>query len=182
MPITDVFGHAIPETSICRVRGTPPDKPQALNSSAAHKSGSTSALFAVSNLVSMTSNPYAAPSPWLLRVACILATAGLSLLIAILTLNTQVNVPSNFALNDKVYHIAAFGALILPTAILQPRWAPRVGLGVLVYGGIIELIQPSFGRSAAWLDFLANSVGIFAGLILGTLLLSVARRVRARLA
>ena len=130
----------------------------------------------------MTSRPYAAPSPWLLRVLWILATAVLGLVIAVLTLDVQVNVPSNFALNDKVFHMAAFAALVLPTAILQPCWAPRVGLGALVYGGVIELIQPSFGRGAEWLDFLANGVGIFAGLILGTLLRRVARRVRAHLA
>jgi VanZ family protein len=65
---------------------------------------------------------------------------------------------------------------------LQPGWSLRVGFGSLLYGGIIEVIQPSFGRDAEWLDFVANGIGIVAGLILGTVLRRLALRLRAHLA
>jgi len=124
----------------------------------------------------MTSHPQIARSSLLLHVLWILTTACLGLAIGVLTLRGDVHVPSGPALSDKVYHLAGFAALVLPTAILQPGWSLRVGLGSLLYGGIIEVIQPSFGRDAEWLDFIANGIGIVAGLILGRVLRRLALR------
>ena len=33
----------------------------------------------------------------------------------------------------------------------------------MIFGGLIELGQNSFGRQASWADFLANGIGAIAG-------------------
>jgi hypothetical protein len=49
-------------------------------------------------------------------------------------------------------------------------------LGLIVFGGIDELTQPWFDRSAEWLDWLADVAGIGLGLVLGKLWLQYRRR------
>ncbi|WP_188127804.1 VanZ family protein [Ruegeria intermedia] len=68
---------------------------------------------------------------------------------------------------DKVKHIAAFAALILPVAFLRPGKLVWVVLFALFYGAAIELVQPFVGRSRSWGDFLADLAGIAVGLSLG---------------
>ena len=96
---------------------------------------------------------------------------GLTLLIsgviAILTLApvSSKGVPGS----DKMHHFLAFAALAFPLPFVRAGifW-PVVG-AVVVYGGIIELIQPAFGRNAELGDFLADSLGAFVGASLGVL-------------
>lgn len=76
------------------------------------------------------------------------------------------NVPQ-VAGGDKLHHALAFAALVLPCAVARPRAAIPIALGAIAYGGAMELIQPSFGRSAEWLDLLADAVGAVLGVLLG---------------
>ena len=70
---------------------------------------------------------------------------------------------------DKVYHFTAFAALVFPViATGAHRWVWFAPLAI-AFGGAIELIQPYFDRSAEWLDFVANSVGVAFGVVLGRL-------------
>lgn len=90
-------------------------------------------------------------------------TLLLAMAIAIGTLTPQeqaIPAPSGI---DKLMHFAAFAALVLPAAVLRPdllRWLLPVAM---IYGGAIEVIQPSVGRHAEWGDFFANTLGILAG-------------------
>jgi len=62
--------------------------------------------------------------------------------------------------SDKLVHFIAFATLAFPLARTG-----RVGLlpdfiGASAYGGAIELIQPSFNRSADINDWIADVVGV----------------------
>ena len=49
-------------------------------------------------------------------------------------------------------------------------------VGMVVLGGVIELIQPYFQRSGEWLDFVADAVGVALGALTGLLMRAVMRR------
>lgn len=75
---------------------------------------------------------------------------------------------------DKVNHLLAFGSMSVAGRM---GWAPNraalvgVALGLLTYGGFIELVQSQIpGRDAAWDDVLADTVGIAGGLLLAALM------------
>lgn len=68
---------------------------------------------------------------------------------------------------DKANHMLAFAVLgVLGRRAYAGRgWA--VLLGLVAYGGLIELLQGQTGyREADWLDLLADSVGLAAGMAL----------------
>jgi VanZ family protein len=65
---------------------------------------------------------------------------------------------------DKLVHAALFFGLAqawLRGAAGAPRAGVTLGLAVAagLYGGLLELVQPSFGREAEWGDFAADLVG-----------------------
>ena len=67
---------------------------------------------------------------------------------------------------DKVVHLIAFAALAFPLARTGRIGLAPVFIGASVYGGIIELIQPSFGRSADMQDWIADIAGVGLGIVL----------------
>ena len=71
--------------------------------------------------------------------------------------------------SDKVVHLIAFAALAFPLARTGRFGLIPVFVGASVFGGIIELIQPSFGRSADMQDWIANIVGVGLGVVLALL-------------
>lgn len=109
------------------------------------------------------------------RLALIL-TLLIALAIAYGTLSPPGAQGRAWPLTDKQIHALAFALLMLPGALIAPRLARRLAPVALAFGGAIELIQPGFGRSAEWGDFLADGIGIVAGLLLGW----AARRVFTR--
>ncbi len=93
------------------------------------------------------------------------ATVFLALIIAVLTLAPiSPGGPAGF---DKIYHSLAFAALAFPLSFVRPRMAPWIILGVIVYGGTIELIQPFFLRHAEWGDLGADAGGSLLGAAVG---------------
>jgi len=64
---------------------------------------------------------------------------------------------------DKTHHFIAYAALILPTALKQPKYYLIIVFGFLAFSGAIELIQPYVNRYGEWLDMLANSLGLLCG-------------------
>lgn len=96
-------------------------------------------------------------------LVAISATAVLASVIAVFTIaplpDPQIGVPGS----DKVHHLLAFAALAFPLSVARPRLAPWVVLGVVVYGGLIEIIQPHVGRQAEWGDLLADAAGAILG-------------------
>ena len=71
--------------------------------------------------------------------------------------------------SDKLVHFIAFAALAFPLARTG-----RFGLIPVLIGAIIELIQPTFNRSAELSDWIADTLGVLIGIGLGL----VYRRVR----
>ena len=73
--------------------------------------------------------------------------------------------------SDKLVHFIAFAALAFPLARTG-----RFGLIPVLIGAIIELIQPTFNRSAELSDWIADTLGVLIGIGLGL----PYRRVRQR--
>jgi VanZ family protein len=101
------------------------------------------------------------------RTPSLLLSVVLAATIAALTLMPQASMPVGPQGVDKLYHMVAFAALIFPTAMLRPKSCLRFGCLAIVYGGIIEAIQPVFGRSADMSDFWADGLGVAMGIFLG---------------
>ncbi len=106
------------------------------------------------------------------RAVFFVLTAVLAVLIAILTL-APVSVPVTVPSNDKVHHLIAFAALLLPCAFLYRRALYYILPGAILFGGMIELIQPYVGRTGEWADFGADAIGAMLGVAIGLALRSV---------
>ena len=71
--------------------------------------------------------------------------------------------------SDKLVHFVAFAALAFPLARTGRIGLLPVFIGASAFGGAIELIQPSFNRSADVNDWVADIVGVILGIGLGLL-------------
>ena len=78
--------------------------------------------------------------------------------------------------SDKLVHLAAFTALAFPLARTGRIGLLPVFVGASAFGGAIELIQPSFNRSADLNDWVADIVGVILGIGLGLLYHRLRRR------
>ena len=100
------------------------------------------------------------------RSAGLIMTSVCAALIAFLSIGYQNSFGISFG-SDKLLHAIAYTCLVLPMALTQPRsllWFLPIAM---VFGGIIELIQPYFGRSREGLDLVANAAGLGLGSIIG---------------
>jgi VanZ family protein len=70
---------------------------------------------------------------------------------------------------DKVVHLVAFAALAFPLARTGRIGLLPVFIGASAFGGAIELIQPSFNRSAETIDWVADIIGVIIGIACGLL-------------
>ena len=65
---------------------------------------------------------------------------------------------------DKASHVLAFAVLAILGAASYPQRKTPVLLGLVAYGGMIELLQALTGyRSAEWRDLVADGVGVVLG-------------------
>ncbi|MDB9697951.1 VanZ family protein [Planktomarina temperata] len=71
--------------------------------------------------------------------------------------------------SDKLVHLVAFAVLAFPLARTGRFGLLPVFVGASAFGGAIELIQPSFNRSADINDWIADVVGVVLGIGLGLL-------------
>ena len=74
---------------------------------------------------------------------------------------------------DKLEHFTAyFGLASMATLVMgfKPRLAGAF-LGIILFGAMLEILQGYTGRDPDMFDFLANSIGAFAGLGVGALFL-----------
>ena len=69
--------------------------------------------------------------------------------------------------SDKLVHLIAFAALSFPLARTGRVGLAPVFVGASAFGGLIELIQPSFNRSADMSDWIADILGVALGIICG---------------
>ena len=91
---------------------------------------------------------------------------------AVLTVLVLTQTPSRmmpsiiFNVWDKAQHALAFGALAVLGTAGYPRQRIAVAIGLLVFGGAIEIAQWLTGwRQGDWLDLLADAIGIGVALI-----------------
>jgi len=103
------------------------------------------------------------------RMIALALTAILAMLIAYLTL-TPLSAPALFPGVDKIYHIVAFAALMIPSASLYRSVLYYTLPGAILFGGMIEIIQPYVNRSGDMADFVADITGIILGLAIGLVL------------
>ena len=66
--------------------------------------------------------------------------------------------------SDKLVHLIAFAALAFPLARTGRIGLLPVFISASAFGGVIELIQPSFNRSADTKDWIADVVGVILGI------------------
>ena len=71
--------------------------------------------------------------------------------------------------SDKIVHLIAFAALAFPLASTGRIGLIPVFVGASAFGGLIELIQPTFGRSADMQDWIADIAGVVLGIVLALL-------------
>ena len=64
---------------------------------------------------------------------------------------------------DKAYHFMAYFCLAFPLPLSRPRLTIWVVLGIMTYGGLIELVQYIFYREPSWGDSIANGIGVIVG-------------------
>ncbi len=91
-----------------------------------------------------------------------------ALLLAAVALASLLPAPPQVAVGDKVSHLLTYFVLSGWFAVLarDAKILLLSALGLLVYGGLIELLQGMTGyRYAEWADLAANGIGIGAGLL-----------------
>ena len=71
--------------------------------------------------------------------------------------------------SDKLVHLAAFAALAFPLARTSRVSLLLIFIGASAFGGLIELIQPTFNRSADLNDWIADILGVMLGIALGSI-------------
>ncbi|MFD1195223.1 VanZ family protein [Seohaeicola saemankumensis] len=100
----------------------------------------------------------------------LVSTVIIALAIAGLTLTPMTGPEIIGKDSDKLYHLIAFAALTFPSALLHIRLSGQVLVFAILFGGVIEVIQPSVGRSATWGDLIADIIGALFGLVVGRVL------------
>ena len=78
--------------------------------------------------------------------------------------------------SDKILHLIAFAALTFPLARTGRIGLLPVFIGASFFGGVIELIQPNFNRSADVIDWIADAAGAALGITGGLLYRNLRRR------
>ena len=69
--------------------------------------------------------------------------------------------------SDKFVHLIAFAALSFPLSRTGRIGLTPVFVGASAFGGMIELIQPSFNRNADMNDWIADIMGVTLGIACG---------------
>lgn len=96
-------------------------------------------------------------------------SALLILLITVLSLFPIEELPKVQG-NDKLHHFIAYCAAILPVAVARRHLAIWLSPAIVLYSGLIELLQPFSNRYAEWADFGANTLGVITGLCIGMII------------
>tara|TARA_B110000008_G_scaffold254741_1_gene270896 strand:+ start:25 stop:381 length:357 start_codon:yes stop_codon:yes gene_type:complete len=96
-------------------------------------------------------------------------TICLLLVIAFLSLYPLPKMPE-FQGTDKTYHLIAYFLLALPLGLKKPNKCILIIFLFIIFGGVIEVIQPYVNRYGEWLDFFANTIGVISGFFVGVIL------------
>jgi VanZ family protein len=96
-------------------------------------------------------------------------TVFLLLAITVLSLYPLSKLPE-FPGTDKTHHLVAYFCLALPLGLRNPNKRILFIFAFIIFGGIIEMIQPYVNRYDEWLDFFANTIGVIFGVFTGLIL------------
>ena len=99
-------------------------------------------------------------------IACAV-TFVVAMVIAYGTLSPPSADESVLPLTDKQIHALAFMILVLPLGWIRPEWITWIIICALTYGALIEILQPTVGRSGEFADLLADGLGIVLGIVPG---------------
>lgn len=66
---------------------------------------------------------------------------------------------------DKLHHIIGFGGWAGLCLFGATRRFVLMCVAIVIWGGVIELIQPQVNRYGEWLDFYANSFGVLLAFV-----------------
>ena len=72
--------------------------------------------------------------------------------------------------SDKSHHLIAYFFLALPLGLRKPKKSALFVCLFIIFGGLIEIIQPYMNRHNEWLDFFASSTGVIFGFYIGVIL------------
>ena len=78
---------------------------------------------------------------------------------------------------DKLNHFIAYLSLVLPIGYAQPKYTFLYLFTLILISGTIEVIQPYVNRYGEWLDFLANTLGIFVGFLVGKIIAKLIKNI-----
>lgn len=117
----------------------------------------------------------ASSSKWPRRALCawaFWAAALFALVMALLPHPPQIGPAS-----DKAQHILAFAVLAGLAALAWPQRLLLIGLGLVAFGGLIELLQmlPSLHRDGQTGDWIADAAATMTVLALASILNRIAR-------
>ncbi|WP_010138029.1 hypothetical protein [Oceanicola sp. S124] len=107
-------------------------------------------------------------------LAALAATLILAAIVTVLTLGPSL-VPGKALGGDKVQHALGFGAIILPIALVRPRWLIVAAPAVIAGGGLIEILQDHVGRDGDLADWVSDIAGVGAMILLALALRRIAR-------
>lgn len=91
-------------------------------------------------------------------------------LITVLSLMPLAELPEVSG-SDKTHHFVAYGLLMFPVALRQPKNWLLIAVFFIAWSGAIELIQPIVNRYGEWFDLLANSLGVILGIVIARLVI-----------
>lgn len=91
------------------------------------------------------------------------------LVLAAITVLSLIPLPElpEFPGSDKTHHLVAYGVLMLPVALRQPKHWLLIACFFIAWSGAIELIQPYVNRYGEWMDLAANVGGLLLGVVIG---------------
>lgn len=73
---------------------------------------------------------------------------------------------------DKLQHFVAFGVFVLPVSLLLPARTWLIFVIAVLYGGLIEIIQPHVNRYGELGDFWADAGGAVIGVVISRIILA----------
>ena len=97
------------------------------------------------------------------------ATLLVSLAICVGTLTSFLH-SNHFLGDDKLHHVVAFFCFVLPMILVSPKYWRVMITYSLIFGGLIELIQPYVNKVGDPMDLLANTIGTGLGIVIGSIL------------
>ena len=108
----------------------------------------------------------------LIKKYWIILSLLLLLSISILSLWPRLNLQIGISFHDKVFHFFAYSLLAFPVSIAKPKQIYLILIFFVIFGGLIEVVQPLVNRSCDIFDFIANLLGVYFAYLINNKLFS----------